>query len=213
MSIKRSEVIRRAATIWPVGHVPFSMYHVRNPGWRTDCSGFVSMCLKLTDTKPGASTVTLVSGGYIHEITKDQLRPGDLVGHCGPGTAFAGGHVVVFDRWAQGHTTYWAYEMHGPDGALGPEHSLIHYPYHGLEGFKAYRYRGIAGGAGSGRGGHWVSAKGWPDPMSTIGGIAAHFGITDWHKVWDDPKNAGLRAHRIEPEHVQPGDAVWVPAP
>jgi len=195
------------------------MYAYRNPGWRTDCSGYASMCLNLTDTKPGASTVTLVTGGYIHEITRDQLRPGDLVGHCGPGTEFANGHVIVFDRWDQAHTTYWAYELHGPSKKpghpphYGPDHSLIYYPYHGLHGYKAYRYREIADGPPDGHGGHWVSVKGWPDPMSTIGGIAAHFGITDWHKVWDDPKNAGLRAHRMVPEHVQPGDAVWVPAP
>ena len=54
--------------------------------------------------------------------------------------------------------------------------------------------------------------KSWPDPLSTISGIAAHFGITDWHKVWDDPDDAGLRAHRAVPKHVQPGDAVFVPA-
>jgi hypothetical protein len=58
--ITRSEVIRRAATIWPVGHVQYSMHAVRNPGWRTDCSGYVSMCLNLVSAKPGASTVTLV---------------------------------------------------------------------------------------------------------------------------------------------------------
>jgi hypothetical protein len=217
MSITRSEVIRRAATIWPLNQVPYSMSGVRNPGWRTDCSGYVSMCLNLTDTKPGATTVTLVTGGYIHEIESDKLKPGDLVGHCGPGTAFAAGHVIVFDRWAQDHTTYWAYELHGPDGLKGPEHSLIHYPYNGLDGYKAYRYREIAhgsdGNGGPGHGGHWVSVQEWPDPQSTISGIAAHFSITDWHMVWDDPKNAGLRALRMVPEHIQPGDAVWVPAP
>jgi hypothetical protein len=52
-----------------------------------------------------------------------------------------------------------------------------------------------------------------PDPMSTISGIAAQSGIADWHTLWDDPHNAGLRAHRTTPDHVQPGDAVWVPAP
>jgi len=213
MSITRGEVIRRAASIWPHGYVPYSMNAVRNPGWRTDCSGYVSMCLNLTAAKPGASTVTLVTDGYIHEITRDQLRPGDMVGRCGPGTEFAAGHIVLFDRWAQPHATYWAYELHGPHGLHGPEHSLVHYPYHGLEGYKAYRYRDITDGAvQNGHGGHWVTVKSWPDPLSTISGIAAHFGITDWHKVWDDPDNAGLRAHRGTPEHVQPGDAVFVPA-
>ena len=42
------------------------------------------MCLDLA--KPGLSTVTLVTAGYIHQITRDERRPGDLVGRCGPGT-------------------------------------------------------------------------------------------------------------------------------
>jgi hypothetical protein len=140
MSITRTEVIQRAATLWPLGHVPYSQTNYRNPGWRTDCSGYVSMCLDLA--KPGLSTVTLVTEGHISEISSDELLPGDLVGHCGAGTGGDNGHVVLFDRWAQDHVTYWAYEFHGgPE--LGPEHSLIHYPYHGLEGYRAYRYKGI----------------------------------------------------------------------
>jgi hypothetical protein len=210
MSITRSEVIRRAATVWPLGHVPYSQMTVRNPGWRTDCSGYVSMCLDLA--KPGLSTVTLVTDGYIHEISPNELRAGDLVGHCGPGTGGDEGHVVLFDHWERGHETYWAYEFHGGMD-LGPEHSLINYPYHGLDGYKAYRYKEILDGPHGEPGGHWVSVTAWPDAMSTISGIAAHSGITDWHALWDDPHNAGLRAHRVTPEHVQLGDAVWVPAP
>jgi hypothetical protein len=209
MSITRDEVIRRAATVWPLGHVPYSQTTIRNPGWRTDCSGYVCLCLDLA--KPGLTTVTLVSDGYIHEITLDELRPGDLVGRCGPDTGGDNGHVVVFDRWEAGHDTYWAYEFHGgPE--LGPEHSLIHYPYQGMDGYRPYRYKEIVDGSPDTPAGHWVAVTAWPDPMSTIGGIAAHFRIADWHELWDDPHNTGLRAHRTTPEHIQPGDAVWVPA-
>lgn len=210
MSITRSEVIRRAATIWPLGHVTYSQTAVRNPGWRTDCSGYVSMCLDLP--KPGMSTVTLVTEGYIHEITQAELRQGDLVGHCGEGTAGNNGHVVVFDRWEQDQVTYLAYEFHGGP-QKGPEHSLIHYPYQGLEHYKPYRYAKIKDGPPNAPGGHWVTVTAWPDPMSTIGGIAAHFGIASWQTVWDDPHNSGLRAHRVTPGHIQPGDAIWIPAP
>jgi hypothetical protein len=209
MSITRNEVIHRAATVWPLNQVPYSESKYRN-GWRTDCSGYVSMCLDLS--KPGLNTVSLVKDGYIYEITRDELRPGDMVGHCGPGTAGKLGHVVLFDRWEQAHVTYWAYELHGGT-ELGPEHSLIHYPYHGLEGYLAYRYKEIVDGPSGGPDGHWVTVTAWPDPMSTLGGIAAHSGIADWHTLWDDPHNAGLRAHRTTPEHIQPGDAIWVPAP
>jgi hypothetical protein len=132
--------MHRAATIWPLGQVPYSQTAVRDPGWRTDCSGYVSMCLDLP--KPGLSTVTLVTDGYLQPITRDELRPGDLVGRCGPGTAGDAGHVVLFDRWDSGHDTYWAYEFHGgPDP--GPQHSLIDYPYRGLDGYEAYRYQEI----------------------------------------------------------------------
>jgi hypothetical protein len=209
MTISRSEVIRRAATIWPLGQVPYSQTTIRNPGYRTDCSGYVALCLDLPG--PGPNTVSLVTDGYIHEITPGELLPGDLVGRCGPGTGGDAGHVVVFDRWDQGHVTYWAYEFHGGP-QLGPEHSLIHYPYYGLDGYLAYRYKEIADGAGDVPAGHWATVTAWPDPMSTISGIAAHAGIADWQTLWDDPHNAGLRAHRTTPEHVQPGDAVWVPA-
>ncbi|MBV9792722.1 MAG: hypothetical protein JO016_02175 [Actinobacteria bacterium] len=145
MPITRAEVIHRAATIWPLGHVTYSQTAVRDPGWRTDCSGYVSMCLDLA--KPGLSTVTLVTEGHLREITRDELHPGDLVGRCGPGTAGDAGHVVLFDRWEQEQDqapdTYWAYELRGGP-QLGPEHRVIHYPYRDLDGYQAYRYTQIA---------------------------------------------------------------------
>jgi hypothetical protein len=211
VTITRSEVIKRATTVWPLGTVAYSQSTDHPPmGWRSDCSGYVSMCLDLP--KPGLSTVTLVTEGYISEITRDELQPGDLVGRCGEGTAADLGHVVLFEQWETGHDTYWAYELYG-GSQLGPEHSLIRYPYHGLPGYLPYRYQGIAGGAPPLPGGHWTTVAAWPGQLSTISGIAAHWGIPDWHTVWDDPRNAGLRAHRVTPERVQPGDAVWVPAP
>jgi hypothetical protein len=149
ISITRAEVLHRAVTIWPLGQVAYSQSAVRDPGWRTDCSGYVSMCLDLAP--PGLSTVTLVTEGHLREITRDELRPGDLVGRCGPGTAGDAGHVVLFDRWEQrpelgqeqAHETYWAYELRGGPQP-GPEHRLIHYPYRDLVGYQAYRYTRIA---------------------------------------------------------------------
>ena len=222
MQITRKDVMWRAVNIWPPGHVQYNQRVYRN-GWRTDCSGYVSMCLNLTSEKPfgGANTETLVTNGHIHDITKAELRPGDLIGFCGPGSAGDAGHVVLFDHWAPAHPGYyWAYEQHGGSPEpYGPEHSLIPYPFHeNDQRFKPYRYRGIVnGGPGPGPGAHaehgqWFWVKKWPDPLGTITGIAAHFGIGDWHKIWDDPENAGLRARRMVPENVQPGDGVWVPA-
>jgi len=211
MSIERSEVMHRAATIWPLYGVQYSQGALRN-GWRTDCSGYVSMCLDLTGVGwGGANTVTFVTGGYAHEITQAELLAGDMIGHCGPGTEGDGGHIVLFDRWQDStHAAYWAYEM---TGGWGPKHRIIQYPYDGVGGdWKPYRYAAIDGGGPPLPGGQWVSVRPWPDPPSTIGGIAEHFGIADWHLVWNAAENAGLRAHRVVPEHIQPGDAVWVPA-
>lgn len=49
-----------------------------------------------------------------------------------------------------------------------------------------------------------------PAWRSTISGIAEHFGVKDWRQVWGDPRNAGLREKRARPEHIQPGDRVYV---
>jgi hypothetical protein len=213
VSIKRDEVMRRAATIWPMGHVKYSQGALRN-GWRTDCSGFVSMCLNLAGVGwGGANTVTLVTGGYVREIARNDLRPGDLVGHCGPGTAGDDGHVVLFDQWRDdNHSRYLAYEM---TGEFGPKHRVIHYPYDGVAGgWKAYQYRPLADDEPSVHGGRWVAVRAWPDRLSTISGIAEKYGWgDDWQRVWNDPNNDGLHGHRGVPEHIQPGDAVWVPAP
>ena len=51
--------------------------------------------------RPGLSTVTFITEGYLHEITADELQPGDLVGDYGPGTGGDPGHIVVFDHWDQ----------------------------------------------------------------------------------------------------------------
>ena len=46
----------------------------------------------------------------------------------------------------------------------------------------------------------------------TVSGIGADYGykVSDWRKVWDDPKNAVLVRKRGKPEHLQIGDKLWV---
>lgn len=50
-----------------------------------------------------------------------------------------------------------------------------------------------------------------PPWNSTISGIANHYGIRDWHTVWNSPLNAALRARRKNPQSIQPQDVVYVP--
>ncbi|KAL0222186.1 hypothetical protein RCL1_002040 [Eukaryota sp. TZLM3-RCL] len=76
-------------------------------GWRTDCSGFVSMAHGGIP-KPGDTTSTFISRGHAKWINKSELAPGDLL--LSPGK-----HVLMFVAWADsGKTKYSAYEMTPP---------------------------------------------------------------------------------------------------
>lgn len=103
-------------------------------GYRTDCSGLVSMAWGLPP--PGLTTVTLPE--VSHPIAKDDLRPGDILLNTAPGAA---GHTLIFAGWAdESHTRYFAYEESGSKGA---HHATVPYPYwpgHGT--FRPYRLDG-----------------------------------------------------------------------
>jgi hypothetical protein len=128
-----SAVFTRAATwltAWAGGPVPYSMVDTYN-GYRRDCSGFVSMALGLNG--PGFSTSGLVARST--RITKEELRPGDMIINPPDGPA---GHVTLFERWTDtSMTRYLAYEQAGGRGTL---HHEIPYPYFGGgAGFVPYR--------------------------------------------------------------------------
>jgi hypothetical protein len=115
--IRRSEVLKRAKT-WAVVPIRYSMY-VSYKGYRTDCSGFVSMAWRL-----GRSATTGTFGPYTYSITKSELKPGDILDwdNKGPGV----GHVVMFEKWADAaHSSYWAYEQ--TPGHT--KHRVVPYPY------------------------------------------------------------------------------------
>ena len=82
-------IIDRALT-WVDAQVMYSQAPPYRDGWRRDCSGFVSMAWKLTNTKPGLVTWTLDNRS--HPIGWKDLRPGDalLVPHH---------HVMLFSGW------------------------------------------------------------------------------------------------------------------
>lgn len=152
--ITRSEVIRRASTFWPIGTVPYSQAAIHTPtGYRQDCSGYVSMCWGIPpNAAPGGwgglNTVTLVTGGWMKEIPPADLRPGDAVGVCGPGTGGDNGHIVIFEKWLNQDPNddhYWLFEQAG--GQRGPEHRVVNYPYDAnTPGWKAWRFRDITDG-------------------------------------------------------------------
>ncbi|WP_037347482.1 hypothetical protein [Sciscionella sediminilitoris] len=130
-SITRGEVIKRAQK-WAKNPVPYSMNKYKD-GYRTDCSGYVSLAWKLGDS---LSTVTLPN--VAKPIKKSQLKAGDILGNLGPGTGGAAGHVVIFEKWAnKEHTAYWTYEQTPPHTM----HHKVSYPGH--KNFKPYRYKNI----------------------------------------------------------------------
>lgn len=48
-------------------------------------------------------------------------------------------------------------------------------------------------------------------PGEHLVGIAAKYGFFNWQKLWDDPRNTGLRATRGNPCVLAPGDRLLIP--
>jgi hypothetical protein len=91
-AITRSEILARAQT-WLAAHVPYSQ-EVYRGGYRTDCSGFVSMAWK---TNRNYWTGDLNTIGT--PIGYNDLRPGDMLLYHNTANPVNGSHVVLFDRW------------------------------------------------------------------------------------------------------------------
>ena len=92
--VARSTMISRGQD-WVNKHVPYSQEKTYD-GYRTDCSGFVSMCWQLG--KPGLTTATLHT--VSHDITKNDLQPGDAM-NC------PSHHVVLFAGWSDSSKTHY----------------------------------------------------------------------------------------------------------
>ena len=127
LSRVRRQMMARAEH-WVAQGVPYNQ-GVWHEGYRTDCSGYVSMCWGLRD-----SLVTSTMPQIAHRIAKEDLRPGDVLLN----TDVATGHVILFARWADyAHNSYVGYEL-CPQGTL---HHVIPYPYYsGFGVYEPYRY-------------------------------------------------------------------------
>jgi len=77
--------------------------------WRRDCSGFISMALKLGPTGLSAPNTTALAGStYSSGISKANLKAGDYL-------VDPGNHAVLFEKWANtAHTQFWLYEESNP---------------------------------------------------------------------------------------------------
>jgi hypothetical protein len=126
----RRQILARAEH-WVGQHVSYNqgLWH---EGYRTDCSGYVSMCWGLRD-----SMVTSTMPQIAHRIAKEDLRAGDVLLNTDVET----GHVILFDRWADyAHNSYVGFEL-CPQGTL---HHVIPYPYYsGFGEYEPYRYNSV----------------------------------------------------------------------
>ncbi|TSB19698.1 hypothetical protein [Streptomyces benahoarensis] len=113
---ERKDIVDRA--LERVNHrIGYSQSATTN-GYRDDCSGFVSAAWGLKP--PGLNTYGLMGSDTAHQITKDDLQPGDAL--------VAGDHTVLFGGWADAsHTKYVALEDNGSQGTVS---HVIPYPYY-----------------------------------------------------------------------------------
>ena len=109
----QNRILQRAKA-WVDAKVPYSQTNTYD-GYRTDCSGFISMAWELA--RPG-----FVTGNLPHTVVSspDDLRPGDAINNKQLGN---NGHVVMFVQWSgnwnQGKRKFVAYEEnYGYRGAV-----------------------------------------------------------------------------------------------
>lgn len=156
LAITRDVVVSRGK-VWVVKHTPYSQtrYAFENGtlvsatakpspsalGYRTDCSGFVSMALNLrTSTGAPRSLDTASLRTVLTPIRKVDLREGDVILRP-KGASVAYGHAVIFVAWADATmTTYWSYEESGSKATITRK---VTYPFFGEAGFAPYRHTGI----------------------------------------------------------------------
>lgn len=128
--IARSTIIARGQS-WVDKHVPYSQSKTYD-GYRTDCSGFVSMAWQLS--KPGLTTSTMRS--VAGNIGKDQLQPGDAI-NCDSK------HIVLFAGWTNSSKTHYI-AMEEANSATGTVKRVTPYPYWGGDScYHPIRYNSV----------------------------------------------------------------------
>ncbi|MHB9004343.1 MAG: cell wall-binding repeat-containing protein [Coriobacteriia bacterium] len=141
-ALSRSTILARAAR-WVQLGVPYSQSSYFE-GYRTDCSGYVSMAWALTyNGQPTSlSTAGLDAPNVSVAITKNDLQPGDMIlrPNDQPGAPY--GHAVIFAGWADvARTTYYGY--HESSSKNGAVYVTIPYPFYNETGFAPRRFVGV----------------------------------------------------------------------
>lgn len=125
--------------------VPAGTANPSTVGYRTDCSGFASLCWNLRDSKGkpySASTSVFGAKGSkkYYEITKAQLQPGDMMLKSTVWGAPTG-HAIIFAGWVDStQKKYWALEQTKSKAHDG---TILHPRDFGEAYYKPYRYSAI----------------------------------------------------------------------
>ncbi|SHM77527.1 peptidoglycan-binding protein [Actinacidiphila paucisporea] len=140
LRLTRAQILQRAKR-WVTAGVPYSMTAHWKDGYRQDCSGFVSMAWGL-----GVNAWTGDLAHYAVRVTRDRLRPGDLLLFHNTADPQKGSHAVIFAGWAnRSRTRYKAYEQAVP----GARARTTPYAYWvDSAKYVPYRYRYLAGSPG-----------------------------------------------------------------
>jgi putative cell wall-binding protein len=125
--------------------VPTSTPSASTTGYRTDCSGFASLCWSLRDSKGhpySATTSELGAKGSkkYFEIKKSQLQPGDMILKSTVWGAPVG-HAIIFAGWVDAkQKQFWAMEQTTSSSHNG---TILHPRTYGEKYYKPYRYSSL----------------------------------------------------------------------
>ena len=114
-------------------------------GYRTDCSGFASLCWNLRDSSGRPMSLSTADFGAkgskkYFQIAKEQLQPGDMMLKSTVWGA-SGGHAIIFAGWVDGSMTqYWALEQTTSSAHNG---TIYHTRTYGEAYYRPYRYSGL----------------------------------------------------------------------
>lgn len=137
--IKRAAVMDRARN-WVSRNIQYNQRATAGGpdgvyDWRTDCSGFVSMALKLGPTGLGCPwTGSLAGSTYSFGIAKSNLKRGDYL-------VDAGNHVVLFQRWTNtAKTKFMLFELGSPSTDMNHREAYLS-SYSGYRARRAHNIR------------------------------------------------------------------------
>lgn len=127
--LARSTIVARGQD-WVNKHVPYSQSKTYD-GYRTDCSGFVSMAWMLS--KPGLTTYTMNS--VSKSINKADLQAGDAI-------ICESSHVVLFAGWSDSTKSHYI-AMEEANSQTGTVKRVTPYPYWSTGCYHPIRYNGV----------------------------------------------------------------------